>query len=104
MNIFATLKVYASKWSIKTMRDENGNIVANPRSFDAEEIAFISSARVVPSEFGNSVEFTRVNGGKVYIPLDKNSTLGVGDEVDLTVAKVLTLEKPGEKDIIRVVI
>lgn len=104
MNIFASLKVYASKWSVKTMRDENGNVVENPRSFDAEELAFISSAKVVPSEYGNSVEFLRVNGGKVYIPLDKNSTLGVGDTVDLTEAKVLTLEKPGEKDIIRVVI
>ena len=49
MNIFASLKVYASKWSVKTMRDENGNVVENPRSFDAEEISFISSAKVVPS-------------------------------------------------------
>lgn len=104
MNIFASLKVYQGKWSVKTMRDENGNVVENPRSFEPEEIAFISSAKVVPSEYGNSVEFLRVNGGKSYIPLDKNSTLGVGDTVDLTVAKVLTLEKPGEKDIIRIVI
>lgn len=103
MNIFASLKVYAAKWTVKAMYDEKGNPVPNPRNFDAEEIAFILSAKVVPSEFGNSVELLRRDGGKSYIPLDKDSTLGVGDVVDLKTAKILTLEKKGEKDILRIV-
>lgn len=103
MNIFASLKVYAAKWTVKPMYDESGNKVDNPRSFSVEEINAILSAIVVPSQYGNSVEFTRVDGGKSYIPLDKDSTLGVGDSVDLRYAKLLTLEKQGEKDIIRIV-
>lgn len=104
MNIFASLKIYAGKWSVKTMRDGQGNILPNPRSFDQEEIDSVVSATVVPSQYGNSVEFIRVDGGKSYIPLDKDASLSVGDSVDLTKAKVITLEKQGEKDIIRVVI
>lgn len=103
MNIFASLKVYAAKWTVKATKDADGNPIPNPRNFTAEEIAYISHAEVVPSLYGNSVELTPVSGGKSYIPLDKNSTLGVGDIVDLTKAKLLTLEKQGEKDIIRIV-
>ena len=107
LNIFASLKVYSSKWTIKqNMVDENGYPVPNPRSFSDEEIATIASAIVVPSQYGNSVQFTRVGGGMQFIPLDKESTLGIGDTVDVTKAKLLTLCKIGEDedDIVRVVI
>ena len=108
LNIFASLKVYASKWTIKqNMVDENGHPVPNPRSLSAEEIATIASAIVVPSQYGNSVQFTRVGGGMQFIPLDKESTLGIGDTVDVTKAKLVTLCKIGEDDvddIVRVVI
>lgn len=103
MNIFASLKVYAAKWTVKVTKDAEGNIVPNPRNFTKEEIDYILHAEVVPSQFGNSVELTPISGGKSYIPLDRDSTLGVGDIVDLTKAKLLTLEKQGEKDIIRIV-
>ena len=43
-----------------------------------------------------------VGGGLTFIPLDQNSTLGVGEVVDLTKAKLLTLGKSGENDIYRV--
>lgn len=105
LNIFASLKVYAGKWTPKTnMVDENGHPVPNPRSLSAEEIATIASAIVVPSQYGNSVQFSRVDGGMSFIPLDKESTLGIGDTVDVTKAKLLTLCKQGEDDIVRVVI
>lgn len=103
MNIFAALKIYAGVWSIKTnMVDENGQPIPNPRNFTTEELSTIDSAVVVPSEYGNSVEFIRVGGGKSYIPLSRDSTLGVGDLVDLKKAKLLTLCKQGENDIVRV--
>lgn len=105
LNIFASLRVYAGKWTPKqNMVDENGRPVSNPRSLSAEEIATIASAFVVPSKYGNSVQFTRVDGGMQFIPLDKESTLGVGDTVDVTKAKILTLCKQGEDDIVRIVI
>lgn len=103
MNIFASLKVYAAKWTVKAMYDESGKPVPNPRNFSDDEINFIITAVVVPSQFGNSVELSRRDGGRSYIPLDKDSNLGVGDYVDLRTAKILTLEKQGEKDIIRIV-
>lgn len=105
LNIFASLRVYAGKWTPKqNMVDENGRPVSNPRSLSTEEIATIASAFVVPSKYGNSVQFTRVDGGMQFIPLDKESTLGVGDTVDVTKAKILTLCKQGEDDIVRIVI
>lgn len=91
MNIFSSLRVYAGKWSVKEQRD-----------FTAEEQAAVSSATVVPSQYGNSVCFMMIGGGQTFIPLSSNSSLGVGDRVDLSTAKLLTLEKQGEADIIRV--
>lgn len=91
MNIFSKLQVYAGKWNLKASR-----------SFEAEEIAAVSKAEVVDSQYGNSVCFFMKAGGKTYIPLSNDSTLTVGDSVDLSKILLLTLEKEGEADIIRV--
>ena len=91
MNIFSTLRTYAGKWSVK-----------DSRSFTAEEIAAVKSATVVPSQYGNSVCFMMVGGGQTYIPLANDATVSVGEPIDLTKAKLLTLEKEGESDINRV--
>lgn len=91
MSIFESLKLYAGKWSVK-----------NSRNFSAEEIASVESAKVVASEYGNSVCFTMKAGGMTFIPLSNNSTKGVGESIDLKDAKVITLEKQGEADITRI--
>ena len=91
MNIFASLKVYAGKWSEKEARE-----------FSTEEIEAIAMAVVVPSQYGNSVQFIRKEGGMSFIPLDQNANAGVGEMIDLTKAKLVTLEKEGEADIYRV--
>ena len=91
MNIFSNLRVYAGKWALKASR-----------VFNQEELAAISSATVVPSQFGSSVCFMMVAGGKTFLPLDSSSTLGVGETVDLSKAELLTLAKEGEADIYRV--
>lgn len=91
MNIFGKLPVYAGKWNVKASR-----------SFNSEEIAAISKAEVVPSQYGNSVCFFLRAGGQTYIPLSSDSELTVGDTVDLSSASLLTLEKEGEADILRV--
>ena len=91
MNIFAGLQVYGGSWN-----------VVGSRAFDAEEIAAVKSAQVVSSEYGKSVCFFMHSGGQTYIPLSNQSNLGVGDNVDLTTAKVLTLHRDGSGDITRI--
>lgn len=91
MNIFSSLRVYAGKWMEKEVR-----------AFDPEEIAEVQSAVVVESQYGYSVCFFMKGGGQTYIPLDQNSSLGVGDSVDLAQAKIVTLCRTGEEDIHRV--
>ena len=91
MNIFAGLQVYRGSWN-----------VVNSRSFEAEEIAAVKNAEVVSSEYGLSVCFFMNGGGQTYIPLSNQSNLGVGDSVDLTKAKILTLHRDGNDDITRI--
>ena len=93
MGIFDNLRVYAGKWSVKEVRN-----------FTANEIAQVSQAVVVPSQYGNSVQFTMVSGDLTFIPLDQNSNCATGEIIDLTKAKLTTLEKRGETDIYRVTI
>ena len=91
MNIFSSLRVYADKWQVK-----------DTQNFSAEEIALVDRAEVVDSQYGHSVCFFMKAGGQTYIPLDQNSSKAVGDAVDLSTAKLLTLSKQGEADIYRV--
>lgn len=91
MNIFSSLRVYAGKWVLKASR-----------AFSQEEQNAVSSATVVASQYGNSVCFMMKSGGQTFIPLDQSSSLGVGESVDLSKAKLLTLSKQGENDIFRV--
>lgn len=91
MNIFESLQVYAGKWSVKSSR-----------AFSSEEVNAVSSAVVVPSQYGNSVMFTMIGGGQTYIPLAQDATVGVGEIIDLSKASLLTLSKDGESDILRV--
>lgn len=93
MNIFANLRVYAGKWSVKEVR-----------AFTPEEIAQVLQAVVVPSHYGNSVQFIMNGGGLTYIPLDQNSNCAVGEPIDLSTAKLTTLCKSGEADIYRVTV
>lgn len=80
-----------NKWHIKSTRD-----------FTQEEIDAVSQAVVVSSQYGNSVQFTMVSGGVTYIPLSQDSDSVAGEIVDISKAKLLTLEKTGESDIYRV--
>ena len=90
-NIFASLRTYAGKWSEKSRR-----------AFSAEEINAVSNAVVVNSNYGLSVCFMMKAGGQTFIPLSSTSSKGVGETVDLNSASLITLEKEGEYDILRV--
>lgn len=84
MNIFLGLKQYATQFQ-----------VINRRAFDAEEIEKVKNAKVVASEYGMSVCFFMKEGYQTYIPVSRDSNPNIGDTVDLTTAKILTLEKDG---------
>ena len=85
MNIFANLQKYATRYAVK-----------NTREFNATELAQVVSAKVVQSAYGMSVCFLMKEGGQTYVPVSRDSVCQVGDTVDLTKAKILTLEKDGE--------
>lgn len=91
MNIFDSLKQYAGKWTVISSRNFN----------DVEKNA-IASTRVVASQYGNSVCFVMKSGAQTFIPLSNNSSLGVGESIDMSTAKLLTLAKDGEQNILRV--
>ena len=91
MNIFRKVKMYATKWQ------QTGS-----RPFTQEEIDVVERTEVVASQYGNSVCFFMKEGGMTFIPLSKESTLGIGESVDMSTAKLLTLSKQGEDDILRV--
>ena len=92
MSIFAGLKIYADKWQEKEVRN-----------FTDEEIAEVESATVVESNFGCSVCFTMKAGGQHYIPCDMvEGNPAIGEIVDLAKAKLVTLTKRDEADILRV--
>ena len=90
-NIFASLRLYPGKWTVK-----------NSRKFSQEEIDAVASAYVVDSQFGSSVCFMMKSGGTSFIPLSNTSSLNIGDEVVLSNATLLTLGREGEADIYRV--
>lgn len=91
MNIFSALRVYAGKWQVK-----------NSRNFTQEEIDAVEHASVVDSQYGNSVCFFMKSGGQTFIPLSTNSSLSLGDDVDLSKAQLMTLGRDGDADIYRV--
>ena len=93
MNIFSGLQTYGGSWNV---------VAEKTRGFNAEELALISRAEVVPSEYGNSVCFFMKAGGQTYIPLSRDSSLTAGDAVDVKKVKLLTLHRDGSEDITRV--
>lgn len=81
---------------------KDGWSIKESRPFSTQEIDAVKSAVIVASDFGNSVCFFMKAGGQTFIPLSITAKKGVGESVDLRNAKILTLTKSGEADIIRV--
>ena len=90
-NIFNDLRKYAGKWQVKSSRN-----------FSSEEIADVEKAEVVESNYGASVCFYLKSGDVSFMPLSSTSSKGIGEEINLEEAKVVTLSKAGESDIMRV--
>ena len=91
MNLFSGLRVYGGKWAEKASR-----------KFTQDELALVTKAQVVESQYGNSCCFFMANGTTMYVPMSTDSKSGVGDIINLNEAEIVTLEKVGEKDIQRI--
>lgn len=91
MNLFSGLRVYGGKWAEKASR-----------KFTQDELALVTKAQVVESQYGNSCCFFMANGTTMYVPMSTDAKSGVGDIVNLNEAEIVTLEKVGEKDIQRI--
>lgn len=91
MNLFSGLRVYGGKWAEKASR-----------KFTQDELALVTKAQVVESQYGNSCCFFMANGTTMYVPMSTDAKSGVGDIVNLNEAEIVTLEKAGEKDIQRI--
>lgn len=91
MGILNALRLYRGKWQVKSVD-----------AFDANDAAAVSSAKVVPSEFGQSVCMTLKTGGQKYMPLSNTSrAVANGEEINLAECNVVTLEREGDEDIHR---
>ena len=91
MNLFSGLRVYGGKWAEKSSR-----------KFTQDELALVTKAQVVESQYGNSCCFFMANGTTMYVPMSTDAKSGVGDIINLNEAEIVTLEKAGEKDIQRI--
>lgn len=91
MNLFSSLKVYGGKWVEKSSR-----------KFSQEELALVTKAQVVESQYGNSCCFFMANGTTMYVPMSNDAKSEVGDIIDLKEAEIVTLEKNCEKPIQRI--
>lgn len=90
-NVINALTKYAGNWSVK-----------ETRKFTSEELAMVTSAKVVPSQYGKSVCMFLTDGHQVFIPLSNDATAASGDAVDLKEATLICLERAGEDDILRI--
>ena len=91
MNLFSSLKVYGGRWAEKASR-----------KFTQDELALVTKAQVVESQYGYSCCFFMKNGTTMYVPMSTDANSGVGDIINLNEAEIVTLEKAGEKDIQRI--
>lgn len=85
-----SLRSYAGKWSVKSSA-----------KLSADESAQIRSITVQTSDYGLSACLMMNTGARKYVPVSRDSALAEGDTVVKESVRIITLEKDGETDIIR---
>lgn len=91
MGILNALRLYRGKWQVKSVD-----------KFDENDAANVESAKVVPSEFGQSVCMTLKSGGTKYVPVSNTSrALANGEEINVADTNIVTLGREGDADIYR---
>lgn len=91
-----------SEFGLQVYGNNPWNVV-NSRSFTATEVNAIRSNTVVDSQYGKSVCFFLKGGGQTYIPIsNRGADAAIGSSIDMTKAKLVTLHRDGDGDIVRV--
>ena len=90
-SFFAGKKSYGEGWSVKS-----------EVAFSKEDAALVKSAEVVQSDYGLSVCFHMHKGNCFFTPVSNTVTTAVGEVVDLSKAKIITLQREGSADIERI--
>ena len=62
----------------------------------------VKSISIVPSNFGNSVQFTLFDDTYCFIPCDHNLPYGIGDKISCDSIEIIRLSKKDRKDILRI--
>lgn len=81
--VFDIIKLYQSEWT-----------EVNSRNFSPEECKAVQGCSVVASQYGKSVCFLFGNG-KRYIPLEPTANVVIGDILDITKLKLVSLQYSG---------
>lgn len=85
-----------------TTYGESWNVVES-RNFTSDEIQAVRSNTVVNSQYGKSVCFFMKRGGQTYIPMSNHgSDAALGSSIDMHNAKLVTLHREGDGNILRV--
>ena len=95
-------KLLLASYEDKVIEQSNGWELKAKRFFNTEEISAVNSAKVVQSQYGLSVCFYMNDGCQKYIPLSNQSRLTCGGVIDVKKASLITLSRPGDDDIYRV--
>ena len=95
-------KLLLASYEDKVIEQSNGWKLKAKRFFYTEEISAVNSAKVVQSQYGLSVCFHMNDGCQKYIPLSNQSRLTCGGVIDVKKASLITLSRPGDNDIYRV--
>lgn len=80
MHIFSSLRLLVPHWVAKSSR-----------YLTYEEVQSVLYAEIVPADYWPSVKFHLNTGKSSYIPLSSESTANIGDIVDPSEIRVLTL-------------
>ena len=93
-NVFVngSLTTYGESWK-----------VVESRKFNDDEIQAVRSNTVVNSQYGKSVCFFMKRGGQTYIPIsNRGNNAALGSSIDMNSAKLVTLHREGDGNILRV--
>lgn len=85
MSIFGNVKIYAEEWAETSVN-----------ALEQADKDILREVVTTESEYGISACFFLKKGGRFYIPMDRDSKVGIGEVLDMDKIKVKTLERSGE--------
>jgi hypothetical protein len=85
MSIFGNVKIYAEEWAETSVN-----------ALEQADKDILREVVTTESEYVISACFFLKKGGRFYIPMDRDSKVGIGEVLDMDKIKVKTLERSGE--------